>query len=294
MSHFLTKKGYLAHPISVSMGQGELHAADLTEVEHHHDFHELVLIGKGSGKHWIDGQPFEVKEGDVFLIKPTQSHFFRDRVHMQHLNVAFDMEQIEQLQHPLLNSLQQSPGFQALFLLDPNLRTSSNNISQLRLSPPSMSAARELFDNMLHEQEHRCRTTNFALFLLFQQLLLLLSRAYEKLETPRGVSLLGLAEVISTIERHYSHHLSLDDLCTQARMSRSTFMRKFKKATGSSPVDFLNRTRVHAAQVMLKDPSLSIAEISHRVGYDDSNYFSRIFKRLTGRSAREVRATHLH
>lgn len=287
------KKNYLASPIAANTAQGELRPGDLTEVEHHHDFHELVLIGKGTAQHFIDGQSFNVKEGDVFLIQPNQSHFFRNRVQMQHINIAFDMDQLGQFHHPMQSSLLQSPGFHALFLLDPNLRANSNNISQLQLSPPQLSTAREIFHKIIHEQEHPCHTTNFAIFLLFQQLILLLTKAYEKLETPRGTSLLDLAEVISYIEQHYSQNIHLDDLCKKACMSRSTFMRKFKKATGSSPVDYLNRTRIHAAQGLLKNPNLSIADISFRVGFDDSNYFSRIFRRLTGVSAREYRATHL-
>ena len=55
------------------------HPHDLTEVEHRHDFCEMVVVTRGGAMQWLEGKEFPVTAGDVFLLQGRQRHYFPDR-----------------------------------------------------------------------------------------------------------------------------------------------------------------------------------------------------------------------
>ena len=65
-------------------------------------------------------------------------------------------------------------------------------------------------------------------------------------------------------------------------MSRRTFERRFKAATGDTPLFYLQRIRVEAAKRMLENGGLSFDEITYQVGYEDSSSFRKVFSKQTG------------
>ena len=79
------------------------------------------------------------------------------------------------------------------------------------------------------------------------------------------------------------------DLAQLAGMSSPHFFRCFKRATGSSPIDWLRRERINQAKRHLIQTADPIGDIAGRVGYFDPFYFSRDFKRMTGHSPTEYR-----
>jgi AraC-like DNA-binding protein len=92
----------------------------------------------------------------------------------------------------------------------------------------------------------------------------------------------------------YSHRpWRIEDLARLAGMSPPHFFRRFKRATGSSPIDWLRRERINQAKRHLLETEDAIADIAERVGYTDPFYFSRDFKRMTGHSPREYRCHEL-
>jgi transcriptional regulator GlxA family with amidase domain len=70
-------------------------------------------------------------------------------------------------------------------------------------------------------------------------------------------------------------------------MNRRTFERRFKKATGDTPLSYLQRTRVEAAKRMMETQSDTFDEISYRTGYENSSHFREVFKKHTGLLAKE-------
>ena len=72
-------------------------------------------------------------------------------------------------------------------------------------------------------------------------------------------------------------------------MSRRTLERRFKSATGDTPLIYQQRIRVEAAKRLLENGDLSFDEITWRVGYEDSGAFRKVFSRQTGLRPREYR-----
>ena len=81
------------------------------------------------------------------------------------------------------------------------------------------------------------------------------------------------------LENFSDAHISLEQLCHISDLSSRTLARRFKQATGYSPLTFLKQIRLDQARDLLKNSDLGIAEIALQAGYPDSDYFSRLFKR---------------
>ncbi|MBU1565427.1 MAG: helix-turn-helix domain-containing protein [Proteobacteria bacterium] len=77
---------------------------------------------------------------------------------------------------------------------------------------------------------------------------------------------------------------AIADLAGRARLGERTFSRRFKKATGDSPLEYLQRLRIEAARKLLETTAESIEEITIRAGYEDISSFRKLFKRHTGLS----------
>src|SRR5258707_622963 len=78
--------------------------------------------------------------------------------------------------------------------------------------------------------------------------------------------------------------LGVLDLVSMSSMSQSTFFRRFKKATGESPVTYLQRFQIEKAKNLLEKTNLTFEEITYRIGYNDVNTFRNVFKKYTGKN----------
>ncbi len=92
----------------------------------------------------------------------------------------------------------------------------------------------------------------------------------------------GILKVKNHIEKNYAMQLDLPSACKMAAMSRTYFCYFFKRLTGHSFKDYLHHVRIQQARGLLKNRDFSIAEVARVLGYDDPNYFSTIFKKITG------------
>ena len=81
--------------------------------------------------------------------------------------------------------------------------------------------------------------------------------------------------------------LCVDDLAQEMALSRSVFFRKVKALVGHSPINFLQEIRIKRAIQLMETRNFSIAEVAYKVGYADPKYFSRSFKKITGKSPSE-------
>ncbi|WP_217495352.1 GlxA family transcriptional regulator [Halofilum ochraceum] len=89
--------------------------------------------------------------------------------------------------------------------------------------------------------------------------------------------------------RHFTDVVRIDALAEHAGMSPRTFARRFKLATGETPMQYLHRLRVNAARHLLENELKSVGEVCTAVGYDDVAYFRRLFRRHTGSTPRQYR-----
>jgi transcriptional regulator GlxA family with amidase domain len=85
--------------------------------------------------------------------------------------------------------------------------------------------------------------------------------------------------------------ISIQSLATLFGMSQRNFTRRFKQATNMTPVQYLQKRRLSAAQELLQSTNLSIKEIAYRVGYLDVSYFTSIFREYVSITPKNYRKT---
>ena len=93
----------------------------------------------------------------------------------------------------------------------------------------------------------------------------------------------------SYMSRNYGRDISIENLARSVSMSPRNFLRRFKDATGRLPGDYLRAVRVTAAKEMLEDGARSVQVVGTAVGYGDTAFFRRLFKRETGMTPGEYR-----
>jgi transcriptional regulator GlxA family with amidase domain len=84
------------------------------------------------------------------------------------------------------------------------------------------------------------------------------------------------------MEADFGTPVDINHLAQSCGMSRRSFERRFKSATGEAPLLYLQRLRVEAAKRLLESAAVSFNEIAFQVGYEDSSFFRKVFKRHTG------------
>ncbi len=94
------------------------------------------------------------------------------------------------------------------------------------------------------------------------------------------------------IEENLAEKISFEELATQLAVSRRNFDRRFIKATGNTPVEYMQRVKVEAAKRVLEQGRKTVYEAMSEVGYADDKAFREVFKRITGLSPLEYRARY--
>ncbi|WP_300447318.1 helix-turn-helix domain-containing protein [uncultured Oscillibacter sp.] len=90
------------------------------------------------------------------------------------------------------------------------------------------------------------------------------------------------AELDVWVRRHYTEDAALEDAAASMGMSPFYFSRQVKAATGKTFLEFVTDYRIQRAKQRLLSTELPISDIGRAVGYPDSNYFTKVFKRTVG------------
>ena len=94
----------------------------------------------------------------------------------------------------------------------------------------------------------------------------------------------------SYVESHLGEKISFEELASKLMVSRRNFDRRFIKATGNTPVEYLQRVKVEFAKRTLEKGRKTIFEVMDEVGYADDKAFREVFKKITGLSPLDYRA----
>ncbi len=91
------------------------------------------------------------------------------------------------------------------------------------------------------------------------------------------------------IQENYMYDISMQDLARAMNYSEAYFCKLFKQCFSKNFTSYLTEYRVKEAKRMLKQPTVNVKDVGRAVGYMDSNYFARVFKRITGQTPTEYR-----
>ncbi|MDR1283525.1 MAG: AraC family transcriptional regulator [Opitutaceae bacterium] len=252
---------------------------------HRHEFAELAIVTAGAGEHLTEQGSYPVAAGDVFFIPPELPHGYARTQGLGLTNVLFLPSRLPEPGE----ELRAMPGWRALFELEPKYRDMHGAAGHLRLPPEELARTMALVRTLDNEcREYRPGGTTLVMA-VFQQLLVMLARSYVPNAAEAGRRLLAVEKVIDHIDTRCTDELSLDTLARMAGMSLSTFKRAFRGVTGTSPIDYVMQARLGRACHLLRTSETSITDAALEAGFNDSNYFARVFRQRMGVTPREWR-----
>ncbi len=252
----------------------------------HEDFSELVIVLDGSAEHTVNNESYGISKGDVFVINQDTEHGFNYANHMRICNIMFKPEEV----FANVFDIKQLPGFQALFVLEPHYSQKVRFCSRLKLKANEFKAVENMITDIIEHYDKKDIGWKDYVSSSFMLLCIALSRLYNGQVNAYDNEFIKLADAIAYIENNYCGDISTHGLAAMSGYSERQFLRLFKSVFSTTPNLYILNLRIKKAQQLLKSSNLTIGEIAWNCGYDDHNYFSRIFKKHTDMTPSEYRA----
>ncbi len=233
---------------------------------HFHSELECNYVHKGKFVCKVGDGEFIVNQGDIILLNskvPHETEIIEDVTELTTL-IFHDY------------SAPQSTGTLLHFL-----KKTDTPVHILRKGEPETSELASYILNILKEKKEKNRAYNHYLFATIYLIIAFFHRIEflsDEDTITRNIPLKKIMPAIEYIDKNYSEDLSLDDLSKILNISKQHFCKIFKKATGSTPTDYLNYVRICNAEALLKT-DMSISEIAYAVGFSSLSYFNRVFKK---------------
>jgi AraC-like DNA-binding protein len=103
-----------------------------------------------------------------------------------------------------------------------------------------------------------------------------------------------ITHVVQFIRLNLKENISMKHLSEKACMSTASFYRLFKRELGMSPIEFVISEKIRCAKQLLKNPTIQINEVCYLCGFEDSNYFIRLFKKYEGITPKQYQLLHVN
>lgn len=130
-----------------------------------------------------------------------------------------------------------------------------------------------------------------------QAVIMPLCHMLELLESRSGTGRRGpllpesvFGNILVYVERNFAENFTVNDVAAACHCSVSYVSHTFKEKTGAGISSYVNRLRIRHSIPLLENTTLSVQEISGRVGFEDANYFSNVFKKIVGLSPSAYRS----
>ncbi len=253
-------------------------AQQLPSELHGHDFAEIAIIESGSAQYAYEGTESRIETGDVFIVPPYHAHQYTRTEALAVSNVLF----YDDGSIPLLAGLSELPAYRALFQLEPALHRSDDVRGRLRLGGDRLRRLLAVVEQLYKAMHSTERGSSAVAMITFLKLVHDLCDAFDAAPPRMGRSLLLISQAAAYVDRHFREDLRVGELAGLVNLSRRSFQRHFRQATGMSVIHYISAQRLREACRLLKEGRSNVAETAYQAGFPDPNYFSRVFREKIG------------
>lgn len=232
---------------------------------HYHRGHEIYYLLRGHTKYFIGNEIYYLKRGNMVFVPKGVLHVTDNEecVDLTRILVTFTDDMLDDYTMQYLDEL-----YNEKFVCFPD---------------DHLPKIEEHLHKMALESDRKSSDREYLVKLYIKELLVLISRyRTHQAEIQLSESQIIMKEVTDYINVNYDKQLSEEEVSRMFAMSRSHFSRKFKTVTGLSYSEYVTNVRITNAETLLRESNLSITDIAQCCGFNDSNYFASVFKRLKG------------
>lgn len=233
-----------------------------------HEQLEIIYFQQGDGTFVMGGKEYNITPGDIYVINCNDLHTFKTETSTLNFSITIDLSFFDNVEYEYI-------------LFQPYIK--DDKFLQ--------SVFEEVFEEYFAEKE----SWDMAVMGKVYKLVTYLIRSYrqdtlsQKDYDSRNLKLKRLQEVLEYISLHYSEKISTSDVSEVFHINKYYLCKTFKEETGQTPIEYMNDFRVKRSLPLLKSTTESIAGIAETVGFEDANYFSRIFKKIMHMSPMQYR-----
>ncbi|GAB3812419.1 AraC family transcriptional regulator [Pontibacter rugosus] len=246
---------------------------------HKHSFYIILYVTQGTGTHTIDFECYDVQPGAVFFITPGQVHSWQVSEDADGYVIFFTQEFYKrEYPHRMLFEF---PFFNAL-LYKPVLNVP--NADKAILLP--------MFELLMQEYEHHKPMRDVMLSRCLDVLLIQLSRLYQPQESETesvGTERVLLQNLEKQIDQHYKEHAPVSFYAEHLHVTTKHLNEVCKRALGRTINELIQYRTLLEAKRLLVHADLTSSQIAAELGYFDTTYFFRFFKKHTGLTPEQFR-----
>ena len=230
----------------------------------------IVLIDNGSVTYKLDLQDITIIEGDLLFAMPNQIFVPPAKTdNLKYFKVLFDENTLALLPQRFS------------FLVNP---LNSQTITLDNAARERVRKVFEILNQMINTDKQL--TDSEIIFAYLNLLLSELNSAYFKNEPVNilNTNLSKFVEFKLMVETHLTEQPSINTIAATLALTTNSLYRLVKEYSGISPKDFFTNRLMIEAQRKLRYSNLSVKELAYELGFNDPDYFSRLFKKSTGKS----------
>jgi len=255
-------------------------------VYHWHECLEISFVKSGTGRYFIEDRVYDMSPGDIIIINNIEPHYLEvDNNAMRQPVLVFDPAFIWGWEGSSLDKQ----------YLEPFFERGSDFRNKLDPSNPYTAEIRLNLEAILREYAQKDEAYQLMIksrLLLILTYLIRYFRDKAKKSNPmknKRQNLVKIENAIDFISVNYKSELKLSTVAGIVHMSPQYFSTVFKKLTGSSFVEYVNRLRVNKAAEMLKDTDRKITGIAMECGFNNTATFNESFRKFTGKTPSQFR-----
>jgi AraC-like DNA-binding protein len=246
---------------------------------HRHDFYHAVWVTNGSGTHIIDDQQFEVRPHALYFMSPGQVHDFRLSDDAKGYSISFSAEFFS-LQLENKKVLDEMPFFRV-----------DNAVACLYLESTQVSTLRPVIEEMA--AEHQAAQVGY-LDVLRSYLAIFLMKACRFVEPasssePVVRNLMVARRFKALLEEHFQTVSEPTEYARMLRVTERALNDATRRVLGATANKLIRDRLMLEAKRLLLHSETPVSQIADQLSFEDPAYFSRCFKKHTGRSPIEYR-----
>ncbi|WP_312371466.1 AraC family transcriptional regulator [Lachnoclostridium sp.] len=255
---------------------------------HWHPEIELTLIVKGEMIYTVNDHPYHLHEGEALFGNVSSFHTgtkFENR-DCEYISITFDPKLIYGYENSIVYRKYVEPIIQNFSLPAIHFDFSkvwNNDIIAILKEIIAIGQNKEAS----YELDILMRLQQFWKILCLHNNSAPTMTAYDKRNYDR------IRSILSYVDNNYTMKLTLEDIAEHIHLCKSECCRLFKRYMKVSLFEFVLQYRVEKSLNYLADPQYSIIEIANFVGFNDSNYYSKVFAKIKGCSPTKYRKKNL-
>ncbi|MDG0808362.1 AraC family transcriptional regulator [Cohnella rhizosphaerae] len=253
---------------------------------HWHDHFEWIYTVSGRAIFHIDSQPYETTPGDLLLVPSGGLHvgYALTEEPFEYWSLVFNRSLLQGLPVDPLHDRYLSAYAEGSQRLPVKFAADEADYEPIRRGFLEIG---EEFAGKRRAYELVVKAKLYQLFALTARLCMPERDGEQADRTGRRMD--RFKSLILHIEAHYADKLTIEDAARLVSLNPYHFCKVFKNATGRTFVEFVNQHRMNVADRLLREGELTVTEIAERVGVDNPNYFTKLFKQIKGLTPSEAK-----